>query len=116
MSQMQEALKNVPEDKRAMIERMMKQKMPTTEMAPPRPESELRKTGERGDQNGYPCVKYELLRDGKKIRELWVTDWSNVEGGSDVVDAFEDMAGFFKELMDSMPSFGAAGGPHDYYV
>lgn len=108
---MQEALKNVPEDKRAMIEQMMKQKMPNAQAAPQRAKSELKKTSERGEQNGYPCVKYEVLRGGKKIRELWVTDWSNVEGGSDVVGAFEDMAGFFSELMDSMPSFGGYGGP-----
>ena len=34
MSQMQEALKNVPEDKRAMVEAMMKQRMPPNK--PPR--------------------------------------------------------------------------------
>ncbi len=108
---MQDALKNVPEDKRAMIEQMMKQKMPPAATQPPRPQSELKKTSERAEKNGYPCVKYEVLRDGRKIRELWVTDWSNVEGGSDVVGAFEDMADFFRELMDSMPSFGGQGGP-----
>ncbi len=111
---MQEALKNVPEDKRAMIEQMMKQKMPPGAQAPPaRSQSELKKTSERGEKNGYPCVKYEVLRDGRKIRELWVTDWSNVEGGSDVVGAFEDMADFFSELMSAMPSFGGQGGPVD---
>jgi hypothetical protein len=107
MGQMQEALKNVPEDKRKMMEEMMKQRLP--QQAPERPKSELRETGERGSKNGYPCVKYEVLRDGRKIREVWVTDWSNVEGGSDVVDAFEDMADFFKELMDSIPDFGQGG-------
>jgi hypothetical protein len=107
MSQMQEALKNVPEDKRKMVEEMMKQRMP--QQQPQRPKSELRKTGEKAKKNGYPCVKYEVLRDGHKVRELWVTDWSNVEGGSDVVDAFEDMADFFKELMDSIADFGQGG-------
>ncbi|MFQ5350723.1 MAG: hypothetical protein ACE5EG_09800, partial [Thermoanaerobaculia bacterium] len=109
MRQMQEALKNVPADKRAMIEQMMKQKMP--DQAPARPENVLQKTGDRADMNGYPCVKYEVLRGGRKIRELWVTDWSNVEGGGDVVDAFEDMAEFFGELMDAIPDFGQDG-PH----
>ena len=106
---MQEALKNVPADKRAMVEQMMKQKLPQAQAAPERPKSELKKTSERADKNGYPCVKYEVLRDGRKIRELWVTDWSNVEGGSEVVGAFEDMADFFSDLMDSMPNFGDKG-------
>ncbi len=112
MSQMQEALKNVPEDKRKMVEDMMKQRMPQ-QAAPQRPKSELKKTGERAEKNGYPCVKYEVLRDGRKIRELWVTDWDNVEGGSDVVGVFEDMADFFKELMDSIPDFGQGGNMGD---
>jgi len=110
MSQMQEALKNVPEDKRAMIEKMMKERMPSQAAAPTRPKSELRKTGERGDKNGYPCVKYEVLRGGRKIREMWVTDWDNVEGGDEMVGAFEDMADFFQELMDAIPDFGQGGG------
>ncbi len=108
---MQEALKNVPEDKRAMIEQMMKQKLPNAQAAPQRVKSELKKTSERADKNGYPCVKYEVLRGGRKIRELWVTDWSNVEGGSDMVGAFEAMADFFSELMDAMPKVGGQGGP-----
>ena len=75
MSQMQEMLKNVPEDRRAMIEQMMKQKMPpSAQMPAARPASELRKTSERGEQNGYPCVKYEVWQDGRKTRDLWVTD------------------------------------------
>ena len=71
---MREALKNVPEDRRAMVEQMMKQRQPNQPATKQRPESELRKTNERGDRNGYPCVKYEVLRDGSKTRELWVTD------------------------------------------
>ena len=110
---MQEALKNVPEDKRAMIEQMMKQKMPPGTQAPPaRIRTELRKTSERGTKVGYPCVRYDVFRGDVKIRELWVTDWSNVEGGSDMVGVFEDMADFFGELMDSLPS--SFGGGNDF--
>lgn len=106
MSQMQEALKNVPEDKRAMLEQMMKERMPQAQMEQKRPTTELKKTGERATHSGYPCVKYEVLQEGRTIRELWVTDWSNIEGGEETVDAFEDMAEFFQELIDSIPNFG----------
>ena len=108
MSQMQEALKDVPEDKRAMLEQMMKQRMPT-QTPPKRAQSELERTGERATHNGYPCVKYVVRKDGRKLRELWVTDWDNIEGGKDVVGAFEDMAGFFRELLDSIPNMGPGG-------
>ncbi len=108
MSQLQEALKNVPEGQREMVEKMMKERMPA-QAAPQRPKSELKKTGERAEKNGYPCVKYDVLRGGKKLRELWVTDWSNVEGGDEVAGAFEEMAGFFQEMLDALPDFGQQG-------
>lgn len=110
MGQMQEALKNVPEDKRAMIEQMMKQRMPNQGAPLGRSKSELEKTGEKGTKNGYPCVRYNVFRDGRKIRELWVTDWDNVEGGSDVIDTFEDMVDFFREMLDAIPNMGQGGG------
>ena len=111
MSQVQEALKNVPEDQRAMVEKMLKERMPpgAAAEAPKRPKTELRKTNERAEKNGYPCVKYEVFRENRKLRELWVTNWSNVEGGEDAVGAFEDMADFFEELLDSIPDFGQGG-------
>lgn len=115
MGQMQEALKDVPADKRAMIEQMMKQKMPgQAAQAPKRPTSELKKTGERATHNGYPCVKYEVLHNGRKLRELWVTDWSNLEGSSDVSATFGDMADFFREMMDSFSSLGGGAGPMSF--
>jgi hypothetical protein len=107
MDQMQEALKNVPKEQRTAVEEMMKQRMPS--QMPERSKSVLRKTSDRTDKHGYPCVRYEILHDGHKIRELWVTDWSNVEGGREAVDAFEGLAGFFTELLDSIPDFGDGG-------
>ena len=109
LSEVQKALENVPEDQRARIEQMMKENLPPGQQVTRRPRSKLRKTTERDTKNGYPCVKYEVLREGRKIRELWVTDWSNVEGGSDVVGAFEDMADFFRELQDAIPQLGQGG-------
>ncbi len=111
MSQVEEALKNVPADQRAMMEKMLKDRMPPgTTDTPSRPKSELRKTNERAEKNGYPCVKYEVFRESRKLRELWVTDWSNVEGGEEAVDAFEGMAEFFEKLLDSIPDFGQKDG------
>ena len=111
MTQMQEALKNLPEDKRAMAEQMMKQRLPQgQQQAPERPKSELKKTSERADHNGYPCVKYEVHQEGRKVRELWVTDWKNVEGSDDVAETFEEVGDFFRELMDSFGEMAQAGG------
>jgi hypothetical protein len=109
MSMMEQALANVPEAQRPMIEEMMKKKMPQAQKTE-RPKTELRRTGEQAEHNGYPCVRYEVVRDGRAIRELWVTDWKNIEGGSDVADLFQEMAEFFKEMLDSLPKFAESGG------
>jgi hypothetical protein len=109
MSMMEQALANVPEGQRAMVEEMMKKKMPQPQNVE-RPKTELRNTGERAEHNGYPCVKYEVLRDGRTIRELWVTDWKNIEGGADVAELFVDMSQFFKEMLDSLPKIAGEGG------
>jgi len=106
MSQMEEALKNVPESQRAMVQEMMKKRMP---QAAARPVIEVRKTGERADQAGYPCVKYEVLHDGRVASELWVTAWDNVKGSEDVAEVFKDMAGFFHDMMEAFTS-GPMGG------
>ncbi|MCP5179058.1 MAG: hypothetical protein H6993_14125 [Pseudomonadales bacterium] len=106
MSQLGEALKNVPDDKRAMIAEMMKQRMPQAAAAPKRSTSELRGTGETGTKNGYQAVKYEVWQDGRKRREMWVTDWSSIEGGAQAREAFNSLAEFFKELKDAIPKFG----------
>jgi len=103
---MEQAMANVPESQRAMVEKMMKGRMP--QQAEPREASELRKTGDRDTINHYPCVRYELWRGGLRVSELWVTDWSNIEGGPETTEAFHEMSEFFKEMLDSIPQF--AGG------
>lgn len=90
-----------------MVEQMMKGRMPAPAKAPERSKVEFRNTGERDTKNGYPSVKYEATTNGRKTLEYWVTDWDNVDGGDDAVEAFQAMAGFLKQMLDSMPSFGA---------
>ncbi len=104
-AQMREALKNIPPERRAMMEQMMKGKMPPQVEAPARQQVKFRNTGEHETKNGYPCVKYELTMGARKTQELWITDWNNVDGGEDAARAFTEMAAFFKKMRDSMPSF-----------
>jgi hypothetical protein len=107
MSQVQEMLKNAPESQRAMLEKMMKEQMPQmSAQQPGSPQSELRQTGERAVKAGYACVKYEIWQEDHKHLEFWVTDWDKVEGGQEVKPVFEEMAAFFKEMLEN---FGGAG-------
>lgn len=104
MSAMEQALAAVPESQRAKMEEMMKSRMPA--QMEPREPAELKKTGDSDTINGYPCVKYQVWRSGVLEREMWVTPWKNIEGGADTVQAFEEMASFFKEMLDSLPQVG----------
>lgn len=105
MAQMEEALKNVPEAQRAMMEKMLKKRMPQAQTVEI-PEIKVRKTSKKANKAGYACVRYDVLENGKKIREMWITPWSKVEGGAEVANAFSGMGEFFEELINAfnMPS------------
>lgn len=117
-SQMQQAMKELEKQmegldpkQREMMEKMLKGKLEGVGGAAPGPTrtpTEYRRTSERATKQGYPCVRYDVLRDGEKVREMWVTDWNNVKGASDVVDVFQDMAAFYEELLGSFSQM--AGG------
>ena len=115
MNQMDEALKNMPAERRAMIEKMMKDKMPKQAHKTARVKSQLKKQGKKARHNGYPSVRYDVIKEGRKTQELWVTDWKNIEGGADVMEAFKGMANFFSEMMDSLSQMGGGrfGGQMD---
>ncbi|MGD9535654.1 MAG: hypothetical protein AB7P52_03450 [Alphaproteobacteria bacterium] len=104
----QEALKNVPEEQRAAVEQMMREQMqaqmPSGSGAPEGVQKvEYRETDEREEQAGYPTTKYEAVQGGEVIRELWITDWDNVDGGDEARDAFRAMAEFWGEAFGDLP-------------
>ena len=115
MAQVQEALKNVPEDQRAMVEQMLKQRMgDAMGQAAPQgsaPKSELVKTGGKESHNGYRCTMYEIRLDGRKTHELCVTPWSEVEGSTEARDAFLAIGDFAQEMMDSLSQMSGMANP-----
>lgn len=100
----QEALKSVPEEQRAEIEKMMREQMGAASGGAKKQASpvEYRKTKEREKQQGFPSVKYVATQDGAVIREMWVTDWDNIAGGDEARDAFKAMATFWQEAFGDM--------------
>ncbi len=44
------------------------------------------------------------------MRELWVTDWGNVEGGAEMAAGFRAMAEFMSQMLDALPSMGPVPG------
>lgn len=101
MQQMQDALKDLPPEQRAMAEQMMKQRMGSmTQSAPAEDRVKIEKTGQSDTVNGYRCDSYDILESGQKVRDMCVTDWSNVEGGRDLQKNVMNMSAFFKDLRD----------------
>ncbi len=115
-SMMEEAMKNLTKEQQEMIAQAQKKsgnKMPGMSMMGLPSKPELKKTGERGTKSGYPCVKYEVYLDGKKIKEIWTTDWSNIDGGGEAQDAFAGMNKFFEKIKDKIGDMLGDGGPYD---
>ena len=112
MAQMQEQLKALPPEQRAMAEKMMAGKMPG--MAEPAAEPKIESTGKRETINGFPCTEYRVARDGAVKQELWVTDWNNLGLEASDFKVFEDMAAFVKNATGPMKDLGSAGWAHKY--
>ena len=115
MKEMEDMLKNMPEDVRKQIEEAQKQGVSIPGMGQAKPNAPqspffnrtVKRSGERGTKQGYPCVKYDVFNENKeKVQELWVTDWGNIDGGGEARDAFADMSDFFQEMLEAMPQFG----------
>jgi hypothetical protein len=67
MAQMQAQLKNMPPEQRAMMEKMMKGKMPQTAAAAPKTVYTAKGSG---SVNGFSCTKYDGVLSGEKEAEV----------------------------------------------
>lgn len=70
MAAMQEKMKNMPEEQRKMMEKMMGDKMPGKAKDAV---VEVTKAGDKKTVSGFDCTKYVVTRDGKEQMELWAT-------------------------------------------
>ena len=105
MSQMEQMMQSMPPEQRARMEEMMKGRgmpMPSQAAAP----AEVRSTGETATHSGFSTTKYEIYRDGRKIQELWVTPWNNIDGFAEARPVFESMAEFFEGMVASLGPLG----------
>lgn len=105
MSQMQEALAAMPPEQRALAEQMMQQRFPA--QPPKRSPSTINDLGSHGEVAGIACRNYEVIRDGRKVREICVSDWDDIHGGQETANAIKGVADFFEGMRQA---FSAAGG------
>ena len=110
---MEEALKNMPPERRAMMEKMFAGQGVGPAMMGKKMDVQIRKTGESQTINGYPCVKFETWQGSEKMAEHWVTDWKRVPGSQEAQDVFQDMAAFSQEVWQG--AFKGNGGPAAFF-
>jgi len=98
MAKMQEQMKNMPPEQRAMVEGMMKGRGGAGMGAPAAPKTEYRRAGT--DTVGkWTCDKYEGFQDGKKVSEVCTVDPKALGFSLADFDVTRQMATFFQKLM-----------------
>lgn len=105
MAEMQEQMKNMSPQERAMMEQLMQgggmQGMIPGMSAPPQPPRvEAGGSGEWGD---YECRKYMIYEGPEKTEDICAAALDDVAGGDEVMAAFRAMAVFIQDMMESMP-------------
>jgi hypothetical protein len=90
-----EQMAQLPPEQRAMMEKMMKGKMPG--MSPP-PEQRLEKGG--GEQVGpYACTLHTLYSDDQKVSDVCLADPTVAADMGEAMAAFQAMSVFAEDLM-----------------
>jgi hypothetical protein len=113
MKKMQEAIKSMPPERRAMMEKMFAGQGLDPGMMGGKKELQIKKTSETQTINGYPCVKYETWQESEKVAEHWVTDWKRIPGSQEAQGVFNDMADFSREVWQG--AFKGSGGPASFF-
>ena len=75
------------------------------------PTIEMRETGERETKAGYAAERFDMYIGDKRTQEMWITDWSNVDGADQVRTAMTGFAEMMKSFFEAMPigMFGEGG-------
>jgi len=89
----EEQMKNLPPEQRKMIEKMMKDKMPTSV-----PEIEYKKIGSGVKVNHWTCDRYDGYSDGVKVEEVWTVDWKNLGLSPEDFSVLLSMSNFFRKF------------------
>jgi len=108
MAMMQEQLKNMPPEQRAMMEKMMKGKMGGMAGASaPGPQTVFTAKGS-SSANGFACTLYEGTRGGEKVSELCAAQPGQLKVSPGDMKVFEKMAEFAKSLSGPLASMAGA--------
>lgn len=63
--------------------------------------------GSHGVVADIECKTYEVVRNGRKVRELCVSDWDDIDGGQETAEALRNVTEFFENMRHAYSSTGA---------
>ncbi len=102
MKQMQESMAQMPPEQRKMMESMMKGAIP--QMQQKKATTMVENTGKKDKSNGYRCTWYDVLLNGEKVREMCVSNLSEIGIKKETLNVFKDMSRFFSGITEAMKS------------
>jgi hypothetical protein len=103
MAKMREKMKSLSPEQRAMMEKMLGDKIPGG-IGGDKPDTwESQNLGTTATVEGRKCQNWNLLRNGAPFEELCVVPYSSLPGKEDFQKVFKEMAETFGDLAKSVP-------------
>jgi hypothetical protein len=105
-SQFDDMMKNMPDEQKAMMQKMGKGFRPPASREDKSGGEEMKfvKTGKREKVMRLPCIVYDVFSgSGEKQLEMCVTDLANIPDGNAVKKLMGGLGEFYKEIFPSMP-------------
>ncbi len=106
MASVQEKMKNMPPEQRAMMEKMMGNSLPGGLPSDKPDVYDAKNTGKSDTVEGRKCAVWNLSRNGKLFEEVCVVPFKSLPGKDDVEKSFKELAEAFSEFSKNMPSVG----------
>ncbi len=104
MAKMQEQMKKMTPEQRAMMEKMMGNKIPGGIGSPDKPDVwESKSLGTSATVEGRKCQNWNLIRNGAHYEELCVVPYKTLPGKEDFQKVFKEMSEAFGDLAKSVP-------------
>ena len=69
-----------------------------------------------GTTNGYPVTVYLVMQGSITLQEVHVTDWANLEYGTEVQPTLESFFGFFADISQAFDEMGFGGNSLDSFA
>lgn len=105
MAQMQERMKNMTPEQRAMMEKAMGGHMPGGMGNEGKPDVyESKDLGKNDTAEGRKCHLWQITRNGAPLEELCVVPFASLPGKEDLEKAFKAMADAFADIASAMPN------------